>query len=304
MKRRKPASPPHHSSSASPAGEPEFFSTQIAQAKRFYLDLERSTAERLEVVCGGCEHCAADYHVSRNDFRYYSIEFVARGHGDLRLQNRDYRLGPGDILAYGPDIAHNIRSDPANPLVKYFVDFVGRQAVELLRPPGPVPGQLIQTSAPDEVMRLYDDLISTGLRPTPFRDRLCAVILEHLLLRIAETAVAPGTIGTLAFESYQRCRQYLDEHYLTLHNLAELAAACHADPAYICRLFNRFDYQSPYQYLIRLKMLDAAQRLQTPGTLVKQVAAQMGFTDPFQFSRSFRRVLGVSPRQFVSETRP
>jgi AraC-like DNA-binding protein len=64
-------------------------------------------------------------------------------------------------------------------------------------------------------------------------------------------------------------------------------------------LFSRFDYESPYQYLTRLKMIHAAEQLQMPGALVKQVAGQLGFGDPFRFSRTFRRVLGVSPKKFA-----
>jgi AraC-like DNA-binding protein len=33
--------------------------------------------------------------------------------------------------------------------------------------------------------------------------------------------------------------------------------------------------------------------------LVKQVAGQLGFGDPFRFSRTFSRVLGVSPKKFA-----
>ena len=89
-----------------------------------------------------------------------------------------------------------------------------------------------------------------------------------------------------------REKEWLD---LDLRGLAQIAEECQVDPAYICRLCGRYDHQSPYQYLIRLKMRHAAQRLQTPGMLVKQVAADMGFSDPFHFSRTFKRVLGVSP---------
>jgi AraC-like DNA-binding protein len=71
------------------------------------------------------------------------------------------------------------------------------------------------------------------------------------------------------------------------------------DPAYICRLFKRYAHQSPWQYVLRLKMRDAAQRLQSHQVLVSDVAYEFGFHDPFQFSRTFRRVLGISPRQFV-----
>jgi AraC-like DNA-binding protein len=51
-------------------------------------------------------------------------------------------------------------------------------------------------------------------------------------------------------------------------------------------------------------MRHAAQRLQAPGMLAKQVAAEMGFSDPFQFSRTIRRIIGVSPRQFMHMQRP
>ena len=67
------------------------------------------------------------------------------------------------------------------------------------------------------------------------------------------------------------------------------------DVAYLCRLFQRYDHQSPYQLLLRLKMNFAAEWLQQPGALVKQVAERAGFTDPFHFSREFKSVFGVAP---------
>ena len=50
-------------------------------------------------------------------------------------------------------------------------------------------------------------------------------------------------------------------------------------------------------------MRAAMERLQAPGALVRTVASDLGFGDPFQFSRTFRRVLGVSPREFVRRQR-
>ena len=49
---------------------------------------------------------------------------------------------------------------------------------------------------------------------------------------------------------------------------------------------------------MRLKMNIAAERLRDPGVLVKQVAAELGFDDPFHFSRAFKGVLGLSPENF------
>jgi AraC-like DNA-binding protein len=151
---------------------------------------------------------------------------------------------------------------------------------------------------------VFDDLIRTGQRQTPFTSRICRTILEHISLKVAETAVPLGTIGSAAFETYQQCRQLIEENYLRMESLEEIARPCNVDPAYLCRLFARFDHQSPYRYLMQLRMREAARRLAIPGTTAKQVAGEMGFGDPFHFSRVFRRVIGVSPRQFMQMQRP
>jgi AraC-like DNA-binding protein len=46
------------------------------------------------------------------------------------------------------------------------------------------------------------------------------------------------------------------------------------------------------------KMNLAAERLRDPGSLVKQVAAELEFSDPFHFSRAFKSVFGLSPEAF------
>ena len=278
--------------------EPKFFSTQISKARRFYLGPVRGR-NPLVIVCGGCEYCAPDYRIHRSDFPYYSIEFVAGGKGWLTLRNRRCPLTPGAVFAYGPGMPHDIRSFPDRPLVKYFVDFLGRRGRQLLKASGLERGRIVPYSLPNQIQQLFEDLISTGLRQSRFSRAICAAIVEQMLLRIAESTVSPKTAATPAFATYQRCRAYLETHYGEMRKLSEVAAQCHIDPAYLCRLFSRYDHQSPYRYLIRLKMCDAAQRLQMPGALVKQVAGAIGFDDPFQFSRTFRRIYGISPRKFV-----
>ena len=64
---------------------PEFFSADVATAHRFYLDLKPSKNRPLVVVCGGLEHCTPDYAIRRDSFPFYSIEYVARGRGEVKL---------------------------------------------------------------------------------------------------------------------------------------------------------------------------------------------------------------------------
>jgi AraC-like DNA-binding protein len=279
--------------------QPAFFSAQISAARRFYLELQPAAARGLAVVCGGREHCAADYEIHRRDFPYWSIEFVAQGKGRLKLGRNFHALMAGALYAYGPGVSHDIVSDPQDRLVKYFVDFTGKRARALLEEFGPPPGGLVQTAAPSEIMEIFDSLIRNGLRETPFTQRLAVVLLEQLALKIGESSVVYGATSTIAFATYQRCKQHIENHWRRLRSLEQIARECHAAPAHLCRLFQRFDHQSPYQCLLRLKMQHAAARLQTTNATIKQVADELGFSDPFHFSRVFKAVLGVPPSRFA-----
>ena len=65
--------------------EPDFFSNQVLEANRFYLNTQSQKNQKLKVVCGGREHCQPGYRIDRSDFPFYSIEFVASGRGQLFL---------------------------------------------------------------------------------------------------------------------------------------------------------------------------------------------------------------------------
>lgn len=277
---------------------PAFFSSEVVAARRFYLDLKPAHRESLAVISGGLEHCTAGYTIHRATFPFYSIEYVARGTGKLKLQGQCHVLNPGTVFSYGPGIAHDIISDPDERLVKYFVDFSGTNALGLLKSCKLSPGRAAKVFPPQVLAALFDELIHIGLRFGRQNAGLCSKLLECLTLKIAAANAPAGTLETPAFTTYQQCRQHIEQHFLRLRTLDQIAADCHADKAYLCRLFRRYDSESPYQYLLRLKMNYAAEQLQQPGSLVKRVAQETGFADAFHFSRVFRKMLGIAPKDF------
>jgi AraC-like DNA-binding protein len=290
----KPGIPSKRSRPAAPA----FFSADVAAARRFYLDLNPPRNRPLVVVCGGLEHSTPNYAIHRDTFPFYSIEYVARGRGELKLKGRRCSLQPGRLFSYGPGVAHHITGDKDVPLVKYFVDFAGTRAPELLRSCGLAPGRISEVFPANALQPLFDELIQAGLQVRRESAELCAKLLECLALRITGARAPLAGLETNAFATFQQCRQHIDQHSLRLRTLEQIATECHVNNAYLCRLFRRYDKQSPYQYLLRLKMNHAAGRLQRPGALVKQVAEEAGFPDPFHFSRVFKNVLGLSPDAF------
>ena len=275
--------------------QPQYFSTQVSEAQRFYLELNPREGRRLAVVSGGYEKCRSDYQISRNGFPYLILEFVARGSGSLRMKDKPVELIPGSVFVYGPDIPVEITAHPQPAMTKYFVAFSGREGLELLQECQILPGIPRQVTHPETIQRIFDDLIQHGLGDHAYRKRMCMVALQYLLMKIADLSVPHDPVATPAFETYKRCRKFIEEQFLKVQTLGEIASACHVDPAYLCRLFQRFGRESPFHYLQHLRMNRAVELLQNSNLKVKDVASELGFSDPYNFSRAFKRVFGMYP---------
>jgi AraC-like DNA-binding protein len=277
--------------------EPEFFSNQVTQARRFFIRKSNVNDSHIRVICGGCEHTTPDFEIDRKDFPYYCIEFVAKGAGSVTLNNHKYELKAGTIFYYGPGISQRITSVPEQPMIKYFISFTGSSVKQILKKHISL-GTAIHISRPDEITRILDDLLTHGLSDSPYKTIICSIILEYLLYRIVEMAIREKDSPSRAFLTYQNCRQYIKDNFLTVNSLMDIADACVIDHAYLCRLFKRFDTQSPYQYLLNLKMAYAADRFQEADVLVKEIAHKIGFEDQFHFTRVFKKFFGISPQSF------
>jgi AraC-like DNA-binding protein len=276
----------------------DFFSGQVRKAKRFDFQESPRSQAPLAVVGGGHEFCSPEYAIRRQTFPYYSVEFVARGRGWLTLDGNKHRLEAGAVFSYGPGVSHDIATEARDPLEKYFVDFTGPRALPILSEYRLEPGAVARVSCVSEVQDIFDSLIRDGLRASGASGTLCAALLEYLMIKLADLVMPAAASPSPASARFQRCRQYIATHFRRLRSLDQIAEECQIDQAYLCRLFRRFDHPAPYRYLLRLKMNFAAEQLRDPKRLVKDVAASLGFEDPFHFSHAFKNVIGASPEVF------
>ena len=277
--------------------QPRYFSRQIIDAQRFYLNLRKDVVEGFAVMSGGLEKCRPDYDNARASFAHPCIEFVVRGSGTLTLNEATHALTPGTVFTYGPHLGHRITASPEAPLWKYFVVFTGADSLRLLSQAGLSPGGVGHVAQPERVQSIFDDLISQGLSDHTERATHCAVVLQYLILKIGELHRPADDSDAKSYATYERIRRHIAEHFETLTSLSEIATACAVDEAYVCRLFRRFGRESPFQYLLHLRLNRAAELLQTTEALVKDIAAQLRFTDAFNFSRSFRHAFGIAPKE-------
>ena len=97
---------------------------------------------------------------------------------------------------------------------------------------------------------------------------------------------------------------WIDAHAHEAIDLDRAAAQQASSPFHFLRLFRRVLGVTPHQYLLRVRLRRAARLLaQAPERAVTDVAYDVGFADLSNFTRSFHRAAGVSPRAFRDAAR-
>lgn len=81
--------------------------------------------------------------------------------------------------------------------------------------------------------------------------------------------------------------------------LAEVARAVHVSPNYLTGLFRAHAGLPLGRFILEERMARARRLLPAAGATVKSVALELGFADPFAFSRAFKRVTGTAPARLL-----
>ena len=102
----------------------------------------------------------------------------------------------------------------------------------------------------------------------------------------------------------QKLEQYLDQHYMEKLSLESISDALHIGRTKLCRLAKELSGGHTLSYLIAQRRMEAAKGLLVQSNLpVYAVAETVGISDYNYFSRVFRSLTGMTPRDFRKKRR-
>lgn len=85
------------------------------------------------------------------------------------------------------------------------------------------------------------------------------------------------------------------QHNITLAGLAQRAAMSETT---LYRMFHKAFSMSPINYVISIRLAKARKMLDHSGKSISEIAWKCGFSDSNYFSRIFKKIRGISPRQY------
>ncbi len=96
----------------------------------------------------------------------------------------------------------------------------------------------------------------------------------------------------------QRAMEFIERNHTREFSVAELAAHVGVDRSHLSHLFKLVMNSSPSSCLASFRIRKACELLAGGELSVKEAAYSVGFRDPLFFSRTFKRIKGVSPLEF------
>ncbi len=252
----------------------------------------------LTVRWGGREVLEPALPIETPGFAYALIKFCIWGAGVLETDDQRWEISAGDFFWSMPQHPNILSCSRELQMANYAIAVAGveceREMSRYLT--GPIGVARLRDSEP--VAAVMRAIMEEGRGTGRHREENCALLARLLLRRVHERGGAPAAANALARRTFDRCREYIERNFTTLTTIRDVAAACDVTVPYLCRLFDQFFEDSPYEYLTRLKMNRAESLLLRPASPIGEVAAAVGYKDPRLFARNFKATFGKSPTQY------
>ena len=217
----------------------------------------------------------------------YILIYCTEGRGIIEVEDKKYHLGRSDAFCIPRNRRHRYYADEEEPWSILWVHFKGETI-----PYYPVQEcrivHLASRASDNRMMVLFKLLFRVLERNYTLGNFI--YISQVLSLILSEVYFREKMDESTTQDMYQNLKKNL--------TLSDISQEVQLSKSYLNTIFKTQTGKSPVEFFIHLKMQEACKLLKSGQMYVYEAAAALGYEDQYYFSRIFKKVVGVSPRDY------
>lgn len=229
--------------------------------------------------------------------------YCVAGAGEVTYGGQSQPVTAGELLLFPAGLAHRYQANPQQPWSIYWVHLGGHEVERYF---DEIAGQSqpgirkVNVGVHSRLAEDFQALMAAATNAQPEHLMYAANLLRSLLAYAAlmrrQHQVRHATLDVNRVNSHL---QTAIDQRLSLDAL--IAATSDLSRYHFIREYKRQTGQTPMQAFLRIKVSHACYLLDISDQGVAAIALQLGYDDPYYFSRLFKKVMGVSPQKYRQE---
>lgn len=226
----------------------------------------------------------------------YILIYCTEGKGIIEVEDQIYRLEKSDAFCIPRNVRHKYYADEKEPWSILWVHFKGENTNYF-----PLEERKIvhinSRHSDNRMMVLFNLLFRVLERNYTignfiYISQVLSLILSEIYFRekVDESSVQDRHVTMVIRYMYQHLRENL--------TLEEISEEVQLSKSYLNAVFKAQTGKSPVEFFIHLKMQEACKLLKSTDYYIYEVSSELGYTDQYYFSRIFKKVVGVSPKDY------
>lgn len=264
-----------------------------------FLEIKNKTFEDFYLLYCGLQQCPPTYSFGPAVRPNYLIHYVLDGKGDYYVNDRKYTIEKNQGFLIRPNELTFYQADQDDPWTYLWIGFDGGKVETYLKYSGLAIGNLTFSCEDNELLKYY---VNEMLR----HDKLSyhnELYLEGLLFlffaALAKSAEIPYE-EDIEFDNLyiNKAIEYIQKNYQNPILVTDIANYVSLSRTYLTAIFRQSLHLSPQQFLLKFRITKASELLVNSDLPINAIAHSCGYTDPLAFSKTFKKVTGMSPSSY------
>lgn len=269
---------------------------------RSFMHLPSQMAKDLlcYTTSAGWHLCNDKYRISRDKgFEDYLVFFTISGCGHLRLQNEMYLLTAGTTMIVPAHVSHEYFVQPDETWEFYWLHVNGIAAVSMFEYIQEHHGVLLETSSVNsDIHHEIEDLIAYKGINKPTFEVYASVILYNILHEILIGLQEKEQSGLGGANAVRELIKHMEKNFNQPISIKDICQTFYMSSGHLSRLFRAKIGYSPYEYLLRYRIIKSKELLLYTDNTISEVARMTGFCSASNYICKFKAIENITPEQF------